>query len=80
MDIVSCTNDTFHAFKRLAKVLQNEKYCKICSLGSDHGEEFQNLRFDFFFFNKHGIKHNFSDPINPQQKGVVERMNIYLKD
>jgi len=30
-------NDTFHGFKRHAKVLENEKCFKIVSLRSDHG-------------------------------------------
>jgi len=35
-------NDTFHAFKKFAKVLENEKSSKIVSLRSDQGREFQN--------------------------------------
>jgi len=30
-------NDIYHAFKRLAKVLKNEKYSKIFFIQSDHG-------------------------------------------
>ena len=30
-------NDTFHVFKKLTKVLENEKSSKIVSLRSDHG-------------------------------------------
>jgi len=67
-------NDTFHAFKRLAKMLENEKSFKIVSIQSDHGGEFQNERFEHFC-EKHGIKHHFSTPRIPQQNGVVERKN-----
>jgi len=49
MDIIfSCQNDTFHAFKKLAKVLENEKSSKIVSLRSDHSGEFQNKKFEHF--------------------------------
>jgi len=56
-------NNTYHAFKRLAKVLENEK-TKIVSIRSDHGGEFQIEKFEIFC-EKRGIKHNFSAPITP---------------
>ena len=62
---LAAKNDTFHAFKRLSKVLENEKSSKIVSIRSDHGREFQNERFEHFC-EKHGIKHNFSAPRTPQ--------------
>jgi len=61
---LTAKTDTFHAFKRLAKVLGNEKSSKIVSIRSDHGGEFQNERFEHFY-EKHGIKHNFSAPRTP---------------
>jgi len=64
----------FTAFKHLVRVLENENDCHISSIKSDHGDEFQNERFENFC-NKHGIKHNFSAPRTPQQNGVVERKN-----
>ena len=33
-------NDAYNAFKKLAKVLQNENGCCIKSIRSDHGGEF----------------------------------------
>jgi len=45
---LAAKNDTFHAFKKLAKVLENEKSSKIISLRSDHGGEFQNEKFEHF--------------------------------
>jgi len=69
---LAAKNDTFHAFKRFAKMLENEKSSKIVSIRSDHGGEFQKERFEHFC-EKHGIKHNFYAPRTPQQKGVVER-------
>jgi len=55
---LAAKNDTFHAFKRLAKMLENEKISKIVSFRSDHGGEFQNENFEHFC-EKHGINHNF---------------------
>jgi len=71
--------DTFHAFKRLAKMIENEKSSNIMSIRSDHGGEFQNEKFEHFC-EKHGIKHNFSAPGTPQQNGVVERKNSSLEE
>ena len=76
---LAAKNETFHAFKRLAKMLENEKSSKIVSIRSDHGGKFQNERFEHFC-EKHGIKHNFSTPRTPQQNGVVERKNKSLEE
>jgi len=57
-------NDIFHAFKRLAKMLEIEKSSKTMSIQSDHGGEFQNDKFEHFY-EKHDIKHNFSTPRTP---------------
>jgi len=65
--------------RNLTKVIQNEKGCRISTIKSDHGSEFQNERFDKFCEN-HGIKHNFSAPRTPQQNGVVERKNRSLEE
>ena len=76
---LAAKNDTFHAFKRLVKMLENEKSFKIVSIRSDHGGEFQNEKFEHFC-EKHGINHNFSTPRTPEQNGVVERKNRSLKE
>jgi len=76
---LAAKNDTFHAYKRLAKMLENEKSSKIVSIRSDHGREFQNEKFEHFC-EKHGINHNFSAPRTPQQNGVVERKNRSLEE
>ena len=60
-------------------MIQNEKRCRISTIKSDHGGEFQNERFDKFC-EKQGIKHNFSTPRTPQQNGVVERKNRSLEE
>ena len=54
---IATKDEAYHAFKRFAKVIQNEKNCGITSIKSDDGGEFQNERFDKFC-NKFGIKHN----------------------
>ena len=76
---LAAKNDTFHAFKRLAKMLENEKSSKVVSIRSEHGGEFQNERFEHFC-EKHGIKHNISTPRTRQQNGVVERKNRSLEE
>ena len=76
---LAAKNDAFHAFKRLAKVLENEKSSKIVSIRSDHDGEFQNERFEHFC-EKHGIKHNFFVVRTQQQNGVFERKNRSLEE
>ena len=41
--------DVFHAFKKLAKIIQNKKNLNIASIRSDHGIEFENKDFESFF-------------------------------
>jgi len=72
-------NDAYKAFKKLAKVLQNESDNSIKQIRSDHGGEFQNAKFDRFC-EKHGIIHNYSVPRTPQQNGVVEMKNRSLEE
>ena len=72
-------SDSFQAFRKLAKVIQNKKNLKIASIRSDHGGEFENKDFESFY-EEHGIEHNFSAPRTPQQNGVVERKNRSLEE
>jgi len=76
---IATKNETYHAFKRFVKVIQNEKDCNISSIKLDHWGEFQNEKFDRFC-SKLGIKHNFSAPRTPQQNEVVERKNRSLEE
>ena len=71
--------DAFHAFKKLAKIIQNKKNLNIASIRSDHGGEFENKDFELFC-DENGIEHNFSAPRTPQQNGVVERKNRSLEE
>ena len=41
--------DAFHAFKKLAKIIQNKKNVNIASIRSDHGGEFENKDFELFY-------------------------------
>lgn len=72
-------NEAFTAFKKMTKLVQNEKDMKITSIRSDHGGEFQNEEFDNFC-EELGIQHNFSAPRTPQQNGVVQRKNRSLEE
>ena len=72
-------NEAFRAFKKLAKVIQNEKNLNIASIRSDHGGEFENEAFENFC-EENGIDHTFSCPRTPQQNGVVERKNRSLEE
>jgi len=76
---IATKDNAYFAFKKFAKVIQNEKGCRISTIKSNHGGEFQNERFDKFC-EKQGIKHNFSVPRTPQQNGVVERKNRSLEE
>ena len=58
-------SEAFKAFKKFAKLVQNEKDLKIKIIRSDHGGEFQNESFEKFC-DKNGILHNFSAPRTPQ--------------
>ena len=39
-------DDALSAFKRLAKIIQNEKNCTIVAIKIDHRGEFQNEKFE----------------------------------
>jgi transposase InsO family protein len=49
---------------------------RICS---DHGREFENTKFEEFYFS-YGIKQEFSSPITPQQNGVIERKKRVIQE
>jgi len=53
--------DVFHAFKKLAKIIQN---LKIAYIRSDHGGQFENKDLESFC-DENGIEHNFSAPRTP---------------
>ncbi|XP_028957459.2 uncharacterized protein [Malus domestica] len=72
-------SEAFKSFTVLCMKIQNEKHDNIIRLRTDHGTEFENHFFSEFC-DEHGIAHEFSAPITPQQNGVVERKNRVLLD
>ena len=48
----------------LCKKLQNVRGVPIAKIKSDHGREFENVRFESFY-EKNGIKKEFSSPKTP---------------
>jgi transposase InsO family protein len=49
----------------------------LASLHTDNGRVYTSNEFESYF-RQHGIKHQITIPYNPQQNGVVERMNMTL--
>jgi len=72
-------DDAFEAFCSLIRKLQNKFEKQLLSIRSDHGTEFENLKFAHYC-DVHGVDHNFSAPRTPQQNGVVERKNRTLQE
>jgi len=76
---LSSKDDTFDAFVKFSKIIQNQLSLKIISLRSDHGGEFVKHCFENYC-NEFGISHNFSCPRTPQQNSVVESKNRVLEE
>ena len=74
---LSLKNNSFKAFRKLTKLIQNEKELKIKALRSNHGGEFQNEEFETFC-EENNINHKFSTSRTPQQNEVIESKN-YVK-
>ena len=75
-------SNTFDAFKALILRLMLKKnlhHKKVVRIKGGHRREFENSHFDNFY-NKHGIRHEFSAPKTPQHNGVVERKNRTLQE
>lgn len=45
------------------------------SVRRDHKGQFENISFQFFFYDENGISHYFSCPRTPQPNGDVEMKN-----
>nr|GEV43562.1 retrovirus-related Pol polyprotein from transposon TNT 1-94 [Tanacetum cinerariifolium] len=71
------TKDHFEIF---SKKIQNQLGCKIVSIRTDHGREFDNEVQLEEFCKANGITHNFSAPRTPQSNGMVERKNRTLQE
>lgn len=82
VDFLKDKSETFSSFSTLSKRLlvekQQENY-QIAKIRSDNGTEFKNSKFAKYC-RDHGVFHEFSAPITPQQNGIVERKNRSLLD
>ena len=56
---LSHKDESFEAFRKFCKKIQNEKDFKKFSIRNDHGGEIKNTFFKNFFY-ENGISHNFS--------------------
>ncbi|XP_059635284.1 uncharacterized protein LOC132277441, partial [Cornus florida] len=72
-------NEVHTIFTKFCKRVENEKECKIKSIRSDRGREFDNQDVERFC-DENGYNHNLSAPRTPQQNGVVERKNRSLQE
>ncbi|KAM2204349.1 hypothetical protein ACFX1S_023996 [Malus domestica] len=72
-------SEAFKSFHILCIKIQTERNDVVIRIRTDHGTEFDNASFSNFC-EKHGIQHEYSAPITPQQNGVVERKNRVLLD
>nr|GEU32047.1 copia protein [Tanacetum cinerariifolium] len=72
--------EAFDQFKIFSKKIQNQLGCKIVSIRTDHGREFDNEMQFGEFCNANGITHNFLAPRTPQSNGMAERKNMTLQE
>jgi transposase InsO family protein len=72
-------SEAFDNFKIYKKMVENEMVSKIKCLRSGNGVEFTSKEF-MDFYNKHGIKRQFSVARKPQQNGVVKRKNMIVQE
>ncbi|GJR93843.1 retrovirus-related pol polyprotein from transposon TNT 1-94 [Tanacetum coccineum] len=72
-------NEAFDHFEILSKKIHDQKGCRIISIHTDHGREFDNEVQFGAFCDANGITHNFLAPRTPQSNGIVERKNCTLQ-
>jgi hypothetical protein len=72
-------SDAFDAAQQLFKKIQIEQNSPIMRIRSDHGREFENVRFEEFC-HSYGIQQEFSSPITPQHNGVIELKNSVIQE
>jgi transposase InsO family protein len=66
--------EAFEKFKKFKALNENQIGKRLKAVRSDRGEEFMSGDFKEFY-DKHGIKREYTIPRNPQKNGVVERQN-----
>jgi hypothetical protein len=67
-------DEAFEKFKKFEALNENQTGKRIKAVTSDRGGETMSRDFKEFY-NKHGIKREYTIPRTPQQNGVVERQN-----
>ena len=72
--ILTEKTETFEKFKMWCKEVELEKSRSVKCLRTDNSLEYLSIEFDVFCKEK-GMKRHKTVPCNPQQNGVVERMN-----
>ena len=71
---IETKSEAFQTFKNFHAWIENQAQACIGTLHSDNGKEYTSNGFKHYL-SKHGITHQTSIPYNPQQNGVIERMN-----
>jgi transposase InsO family protein len=66
--------EAFEKFKIFKALTENQTGKRLKAVRSDRGGEFMSSDFKEFY-DKHGIKREYTIPRTPQQNGVVERKN-----
>lgn len=64
----------FEVFKRHVTQAERSLDCRVKSIRTDNGREFDNASFDAFC-KEHGIRHEFTNTYTPEQNGIAERYN-----
>jgi transposase InsO family protein len=70
--------EAFEKFKIFKALIENQIGKRLKEVRSDRGGEFMSIDFKEFY-DKHGIKREYTIPRTPQQNGVVERQNRTVK-
>jgi transposase InsO family protein len=70
-------SETQEVLKKFLKRAQNKFDAKVKRIRSDNGTKFKNTQVEYYL-DEEGIKHEFSAPYTPQQKGIAERKNRTL--
>ena len=72
--LIKTKSEAFQTFKVFHALIEKQPQSKIGTLCTDNGKEYTSNYFEYYLC-QHGIAHQTTIPYNPQQNGVVERMN-----
>ena len=75
--LLKAKSQAFDTFINFHLWIKNEAQLNIGTLRIDNGGEYTSQDFEKYL-QENGIKHQTTVPYNPQQNGVVERMNMTL--